>query len=641
MTRKKPSSPLEKLLDLQVLTLKPLGRWLTQHLSHATEHLPDKEGSIYRVFKRLLATILLIKKSKLFRERTSSMLGSLPKSKWTTFLDNLSSSENLNTLHIQLLQILLQELISREKAYQPFWTPAFKDVSETLLLPTGTDFAGLDSISSTNWSQKQVEESLSLKVLTTKLLNKSSPHASNFYDKKLRNELADKWEKGAMPTVNLKTLKIKFYPTPKQKLLLDKFIDTSRFVYNRTLEYINNGHKINFNDLRDLLVTENTKKGMDEYKEFDVVINDLKKQKKETKDVDQIKHFEEQIKAVHKQRRDKMKQYDYSKNPLIHEFETETPKDIRSNAVNRCCDAFKTGFTNLKKGNIKHFKMKYKKKSDKTQSIELTPKIISSQDGKIKIAPETFKDECVLKTHKPIKKFKIDHNVDILRKNNEYYVHLSVPTDAMECDSLETVAGIDLGIRTFATVHSQNSSSITIAEYKHRSDLLKKFNLKINLMKYQKHTLYVEDAQREALYKPGKKRIRKKQIAKQEKKKVDLVDRLHWDFINHVLSNNDVVYLGDIKSRDMVKGGKNKYLNVAFNDLKFHKLKQRLIYKAYVQGKKVFLVPEHYTTKTCSCCGTINNNVGSKEVFECEHCKMVTGRDMNASKNMKLKGYFL
>jgi putative transposase len=57
-------------------------------------------------------------------------------------------------------------------------------------------------------------------------------------------------------------------------------------------------------------------------------------------------------------------------------------------------------------------------------------------------------------------------------------------------------------------------------------------------------------------------------------------------------------------------------------------------------GKKVFYVPEHYTTKTCSCCGMINNNVGSKEVFTCPYCNLITGRDMNASKNMKMKGLF-
>ena len=135
-----------------------------------------------------------------------------------------------------------------------------------------------------------------------------------------------------------------------------------------------------------------------------------------------------------------------------------------------------------------------------------------------------------------------------------------------------------------------------------------------------------------------KRRIRKKQLTKIEKKKSNLVDCLHWDFINDIVLNNDVIYLGDIKSHNMVKNSKIKFLNVAFNDLKFYQLKQRLIYKAFVAGKKVILVPEHYTTKTCSCCGTINNNVGSKDVFECANCKLVTGRDMNAAKNIKMKG---
>ena len=91
----------------------------------------------------------------------------------------------------------------------------------------------------------------------------------------------------------------------------------------------------------------------------------------------------------------------------------------------------------------------------------------------------------------------------------------------------------------------------------------------------------------------------------------------------------------------MVKGSKNKFLNLAFNDMKFYQLKQRLLYKAGLRGKQVFCVPENYTTKTCSCCGLINDNVGSKEVFECSGCGLIAGRDVNAAKNMKMKGMVL
>ena len=377
-------------------------------------------------------------------------------------------------------------------------------------------------------------------------------------------------------------------------------------------------------DLRDLLVTENTKKNLEEYGTFDNLLNYLKNLKKQSQNDSEKKLIEENIKIVNQNKRNYMKQFEYTKNPLIHEFETETPKDIRACAVKRCCDAYKTGFTNLKKGNIKYFNMKFKKKTDPIQSIELTPKLISIKDGNIKILPEYFKEDCYLKIHKKTSKkfkklnYKINHNVDIVRRYKEYYLHLTIDIKP-KTSELKTIAGVDLGIRTFATVYSFNNETTIIKEYKHRLELLKKLNMKLNLLK----TL---------------KRKRKKQLTKIDKKKINIVNKLHWNFINDLVSENDIIYMGDIKSHDIVKDGKSKMLNVAFNDLKFFQLKQRLLYKAYIAGKKVIYVPEHYTTKTCSSCGTINNNVGSKEIFECDKCKLITGRDMNASKNMIIKG---
>lgn len=613
-------SQLDKLLDLQDWKLKRLGNWLTHQLSHAIKHLPDKEESIYKVFKSSLLILFLSKKSLSCRKKISSMLGSQQKSKWTTFLDNLSSSKDLNTLPIQLLQILLQELISKEKAYQPFWTPVYKDASEKLLLPIKTDFVGLDLTSLSNWSRKQEEQSRSFKVLKTSLQNKN---LQKTFSPSFMSSLVDKWEKDPMPIVSLKTLKIKLYPTQHQKKVLDSFIDTSRYVYNRTLEHIKKGHKVNFQDLRDLLVTAETQKGMDEYKYFDNLINVLKEQQKHATDDAEKLLAKENLKIVQQNKRNFMKQFPFTKNPMIKDFEIETPKDIRTCAVKRCCDAVKTGFTNLRNGNIKHFNMQFKKKTENVQSFEITPKLISIENGSIKMTP-TFFDEghSIIKTHKSISKVsKIDHNTDIVRIKNDYYIHIPVKTKVKDQVKVETVAGVDLGIRTFATVFSHNSTTNIISEYKHRSDLLQQLNKKIKFLKSMKG-----------------RHVRKKHIAKREKKKKDIVDLLHWDFINTLLNENDVIYLGDIKSHDIVNGGKNRVLNQAFHDLKFYTLKQRLIYKAYVKGKKVYSVREHYTTKTCSCCGSLNNSIGSKEVFQCDQCNMITGRDMNASKNMLMKG---
>lgn len=627
MKRKKNLYQLEKLLGLQGLKLKLLGNWLTKHLLFAIEHLPDKEDIIFKVFKHSVATIYLLNKHPNLQGKISSMLESLPKNKWTTFLDNLSFSNNLDMLHIQLLQILLQELTLKERVCQPFWKPACKDVSEMLSLPIGIDFAGLGSSLLKNWSQEQEVKSSSLTIQMTKLQNKS---LQKIFCPSFMSSLVDKWEKDPMPIVKLKTLQVKIYPTIKQKAILNEFIDTSRFVYNRTLEFIKKGHKPNFQTLRDILVTNNTKKDLDDYHIFDDELNLLKQQKKQTISEEKKKCFDEKIKDVLKKRRDFMKQFNYSKNPLVHSFEIKTPKDIRANAVKRCCEAVKSGYSNLRNGNIKYFNMKYKKKTDCQHTIELTPKLISIQNGMVQIVPQILKDESKFKvsrnSHKNIKNLEVNHNVDIIRKRNEYFLHFAIPITYKTYERNGKIASGDLGVRTFCTVHSHNNQETIILEYKHRADLLKKYNEKINLLK--------------ELRKIRKGRIRKKCFHKQEKNITNLVNHLHWDFINHILLNNEVIYLGDIKSHDIVKGGKNTYLNVAFNNLRFFQLKQRLYYKASTCRRKVYFVPEHHTTKTCSSCGEINDHVGSSKVFECHYCRLQTDRDINAAKNIKLKGMF-
>jgi IS605 OrfB family transposase len=264
--------------------------------------------------------------------------------------------------------------------------------------------------------------------------------------------------------------------------------------------------------------------------------------------------------------------------------------------------------------------MKFKKKTASRQTIQLSTSSISITNGRLKILPGTFKKKCYLKTKVNLKDLTIKNNVDIVKEKGEYWIHVPVETTVSERTKTEFVAGVDLGVRTFATVHSNSEDETVVKEYIHRTDVMKRLNKKLDMLK--------------------KKRVRKKQFNKIEKKKKDLVDKLHWDFINDLLKNNDVVYLGDIKSHDIVKGGKNHRLNRDMNDLKFYQLKQRMLYNASVYQKLVYLIPEPYTTKCCSTCGTLNHHVGSKEVFTCESCHLITGRDMNASKNIKMKGLF-
>ena len=156
-------------------------------------------------------------------------------------------------------------------------------------------------------------------------------------------------------------------------------------------------------------------------------------------------------------------------------------------------------------------------------------------------------------------------------------------------------------------------------EYKHNRVLIDKLNKTIFYLKKQRLN------------------NKRKALTKREFKKENLINEIHWKTINSLLSLNDVIFYGDIKSHNIVNGGKNKTLNRDFNDLKFYQFKQRLQYKASIYNKLIVFVNEAYTTKTCSFCGKLNDPKTS-EIFYCMECNKKVGRDENAAKNILLKG---
>lgn len=52
---------------------------------------------------------------------------------------------------------------------------------------------------------------------------------------------------------------------------------------------------------------------------------------------------------------------------------------------------------------------------------------------------------------------------------------------------------------------------------------------------------------------------------------------------------------------------------------------------------KVKIVTEEFTSKTCGCCGLINNKLGSSETFKCSGCHLEIDRDFNGARNILLK----
>lgn len=608
-----------KLLDSLDSTLKRSGRWLTRHQFFAIEHLPDKEELISRVFKNCVVLLFMVKRSKSFQKKIFYILVSQQGSKWTTFLDKLITCDDLNTLTIYLFKMLVQELILKGKEYQPFWTPAYEELSEKLLLPTRIDCVDSDLNSLNQWSPKQEEELPSCKITQVRLVNKN---LQTTCWPSFMSSHVDKWGKEIIEEKEiLKCFQVTIYPTENQKQMINEFIDTSRFVYNKTIRFIKEGHKVNWMNLRNLIVTNETSTNDETYKKKKAFIAMLHRQKTETDDKAIIAELDDRIINERKALHCLSLTIPKSKNPEIEDFELKTPKDVRTCAVQHACSAYKSGFSNLKKGNIKFFNMKFKKKTEPKQWMMMTPKNIKiDEQGNIRILPTFMKEECILRTSNRNKEIlqgmTIENDVTLCRKHGLYTLQIPIP--AIKTIKQETfkASSIDLGLRTGATCYTVSNSEHIVAEYFQPREKVKQLNKKIDSLNANK--------------------VRKRKIMKYENKKIHLIDQFHWMLINDLLKNNDAIFLGDIKSHDIVKKGKNKTVNREFNDMRFGVLKQRLMYKASLCGVHVVLIPEPYTSKTCSKCGCINE-VGGNKNFVCVECSLSADRDANASKNIFMK----
>jgi len=66
-------------------------------------------------------------------------------------------------------------------------------------------------------------------------------------------------------------------------------------------------------------------------------------------------------------------------NPLIHDWELETPKDIRAGAIKDMVQAYETGFSSVKSGLITHFDISYRKKRINTTRLSFLKQLLKEK----------------------------------------------------------------------------------------------------------------------------------------------------------------------------------------------------------------------------------------------------------------------
>jgi putative transposase len=368
----------------------------------------------------------------------------------------------------------------------------------------------------------------------------------------------------------IKSIKIRILPTKEQEKLMFKTINICRFAYNWGLNYSN-----------------------EYYKEYKKSISGRKICKEFTK----LKKLEEYswLKEV-------------SSQAIISEFENLD-------------NAFKRFFKKI----CKYPKFKSKKKSkqnfyvrydsmnikNNTVNIEKIGRVKFKTNYKIPILDKYMNPTCSFDGKYWYLSFGFEHENQVIELNKE----LSI--------------GIDLGIKELAVVSNLEKPIKNINKSKKVCSIKKRIK-KLQRQISRKYEMNKQDG----------KFIKTNNIIKLEKQVKLLFRKLTNIKQNHIHQATSMIVkmfpyrivMEDLNIKGMTK---NRHLSKAISECKFYEFIRQVKYKSEYYGIEFVQVPKFYpSSKTCSCCGKIKNDLKlSDRIYKCD-CGLEIDRDKNASYNL-------
>lgn len=353
---------------------------------------------------------------------------------------------------------------------------------------------------------------------------------------------------------------------------------------------------------------------------------------------------------------------------------------IIDNAINDVYKAYKSTIALLKKGEIAHFKLKYKKYTKDKQSIVLekttfndnincfyptnfkrniidlkfnnVQKTINSFSTKTKEYYNKFLNVVIEKSKNTIdlnlkssssilkENIKCDSRLSYNRLNNTFILHTPKETIIKSFKKKDNVCAIDPGNKTFLTIYDPEGKTVKI--YNRDENL--KFNLMKNVIKRKELHKYINSEFANNLVNKNKEEYTK---SKSKIKKYynrltlriqNIVKELHYKSANFLCQNYLTIILGKLS----IQGITSKEGNLQSNEKLFSyaishdKFRTILKHKALKYGSKVHIVCEGNTSKTCGSCGNIKE-IKNKRIYNCEVCKSVIDRDINGARNILIK----
>lgn len=191
----------------------------------------------------------------------------------------------------------------------------------------------------------------------------------------------------------------------------------------------------------------------------------------------------------------------------------------------------------------------------------------------------------------------------------QWWLNVCVELPEQPITKTGNAVGIDLGLKTIATC-SDGTKLAALSLYR---------NAEAKLAMAQRR---------------GHKRQAKRIHLKVKNQRLDALHK----FSRKLVDENDVIIIGDVSSSKLVKTRMAK----SVLDSGWGMLKQMLRSKGSYAGRRVEVVNESYTSRSCSQCGCLSGPQGLRQLrvreWTCVDCGAVHDRDGNAARNILTLG---
>jgi len=128
----------------------------------------------------------------------------------------------------------------------------------------------------------------------------------------------------------------------------------------------------------------------------------------------------------------------------------------------------------------------------------------------------------------------------------------------------------------------------------------------------------------------------KKEINNKYEKRTNIQDDLYRKIAKEIFDNYDLCFIENLDVVNMVNSRRVKNINLY--NVALGKMLLTIKNKAYTTGKVIVEVDPQYTSKTCSNCKSINNDLKMEREWMCPTCQAKHNRDINAARNIQQLG---